>query len=104
MFYNTPNGFHVETDNGWTVSLSLTGHEAWEKCELAVWPTGLDDQDNWVRWGANGTEPPDFPIFDRVLKVNSTTEMLRVIERLSSIEVGPNKWVSKGLVMESKWR
>ena len=108
MFYNTPNGLQLETQNGWTVSLSLTGHEAWEYCEIAVWPTGLQEsQNSWVRWGANSIEPPDFPVFDRVLKLNSTAELIRVIERLSQMtsnQIQPNKWVSKGLAMESIWR
>ena len=49
MFYNTPNGLQLETDNGWTISISLAGTSINKYCEIAVWPTGLDSQDGWVR-------------------------------------------------------
>ena len=107
MFYNTPNGFHLETENGWTISISIAGHEVWESCEIAVWHTGVDDQQSSVRWGANGAEPPDFPVFDRVLRLDSTAELLRVMGRLSQMapnQVQPNKWLSTGLARESIWR
>ena len=107
MFYNTPNGLQLETDNGWTISISLAGTSINKYCEIAVWPTGLDSQDGWVRWGANSLEPPDFPIFSRVYGGLTSSEVLRIINRLSGMtkeEVQPNKWVSKGLARESIWR
>ena len=107
MFYNTPNGLQLETDNGWTISISLAGTSVSKYCEIAVWPTGLDSQDGWVRWGANILEPPDFPIFSKVLAWLAPSELLRLPNRVSGMtkeEVQPNKWLSKGLAMESIWR
>lgn len=102
MFYNTPNGLQIELDNGWTVSISLDGNAVKELCEIAVWPTGLGDQENWVRWGANSIEPPetDWPIYTRAYSYLTSSELLRIINGLSKMskeEVEPNKWLSKGL-------
>ena len=107
MFYNSANGLQLETSNGWAISVSLSGAQAKEDCEIAVWPVGYGDQKDWVRWGANGAEAPDFPIFDRVLGGLTTTDLLRVIHNLSTMpisEVVPDKWLSKGLIAEAKWR
>ena len=107
MFHNTPNGLQIELEQGWTISISLAGEDAKEDCEIAVWPIGYSEQENWVRWGANGVEPPDFPIHDRVLGGLTVAELLRVITRLSAMpvdEVEPDKWLSKGLTREDKWR
>jgi len=107
MFYKSANGLQLVIDNGWTISISLAGAEVTPYCEIAVWPIGYSEQENWVRWGANGAEPPDFPIHDRVLAGLTVTELLLVINRLSAMsveEVEPNKWLSKGLAAEAKWR
>ena len=106
MFYNTPNGLQITIDKGWTVSISLAGEDAKEDCEIAVWPTGLGSQDNWVRWGDNGVEPPeaDFPIYSKVLQRLTPSEVIRILNRLSGIKVEPNKWLSRSLVRESIWR
>jgi len=104
MFHNTPNGLQMDIESGWTISISLAGADVSEGCEIAVWPTGLGSQNYWVRWGANGVEPPDFPIYDKVLRLDSPEELIRVIDRLSSLEVESNKWISRGLSREAKWR
>jgi len=107
MFHNTPNGLQLETSNGWTISVSLAGAESKAYCEIAVWPVSHGAQETWVRWGANGAEPPDYPIYSRVLSGLTVSELLRVINRLSTMpvdEVEPDKWLSKGLTMEAKWR
>ena len=107
MFYKSANGLQLVIDNGWTVSISLAGSRVTPYCEIAVWPIGYSEQENWVRWGANGVEPPDFPIFSRVYGGLTSSEVLRIINRLSGMtkeEVQPNKWLSKGLAMESIWR
>lgn len=107
MFYKSANGLQLVIDNGWTVSISLAGSRVTPCCEIAVWPIGYSEQENWVRWGANGVEPPDFPIHDRVLGGLTVAELLRVITRLSAMpvdEVEPDKWLSKGLTKEDKWR
>jgi len=109
MFYNTPNGLQIDLENGWTISISLAGHDVDAVCEIAVWPTDSSDQSSWVRWGANSVEPPevDWPIYSRVLSGLIPSELLRVITRLSGMtkgEVEPNRWLSKGLAMESIWR
>ena len=107
MFHNTPNGLQIEIERGWTISISLAGEDAREDCEIAVWPTGLGSQDNWVRWGANMAEPPDYPIYSKVLGNLTATELITIINRLSAMSKGSvvsNKWVSKGLTREAKWR
>jgi len=107
MFYNTPNGLQLETENGWTISISLAGVDVQAYCEIAVWPTGKDSQDNWVRWGANMAEPPDYPIYSKVLGDLTATELITTINRLSAMSKGSvvsNKWLSKGLTMEVQWR
>ena len=105
MFYNTPHGLQLETDNGWTISISisLVGSsvgKAEEYCEIAVWPTTLSSQDNWVRWGDSNIEPPNFPIYDRVLGGVTYSELLRIINKLSYMNkkyVQPNRWIFKEL-------
>jgi len=106
MFHNTPNGLQIETEQGWTISVSLAGEDAKEDCEIAVWPVGLGDQKNWVRWGANGEEPPetDYPIYSRVLQRLTSSELIRIINRLAEIKVEPNKWLSRSLGRETIWR
>ena len=108
MFHNTPNGLQLETENGWTISISLGyGTSTNQYCEIAVSVTGIDHQDNWVRWGANSIEPPDFPLFDRVYGGLTSSELVRITNQLCGMtkeEVQPNKWLSKGLAMEAKWR
>tara|TARA_R110000824_G_scaffold116312_6_gene267688 strand:- start:93 stop:407 length:315 start_codon:yes stop_codon:yes gene_type:complete len=104
MFYNTSTGLQLETENGWTVSISLSGERMKEECEIAVWPTGLGDQKNWIRWGCSSIEPPDFPICDRVVRISTTGELLQTINTLSNMpkeDVQPNKWIHKGM---SIWR
>ena len=103
MFYNTPNGLQLETENGWIISISLAGEEAKEYCEIAVWPTGLGNQDNWIRWGDNSIELPeeDYPIYDRVLSRLTPSDLITIINRLSDMpkkSVQPNKWLAQGLI------
>ena len=106
MFHNTLNGLQIDLEQGWTISISLAGEEAKEDCEIIVWPTGYGSQDNWVRWGANGEEPPevDFPIYSRVLQRLTSSELVRILNRLSEIEPEPNKWLSGSLGREAIWR
>jgi len=107
MFHNTPMGLQLDTKNGWTVSISLGTYTAKEYCEIAVWPTGKDTQDNWVRWGANMAEPPDFPIYDRVLGNLTADELVNVLVSLSDMpkdEVVSNKWLPKGFSKDAIWK
>ena len=107
MFYNTPMGLQLGTKNGWTVSISLGHYSAKEHCEIAVWPTGNDTQDMWVRWGANMAEPPDYPIYDRVLGRLTADEVVNILVSLSDIpkeEVVGNKWLPKGYSKDAIWK
>jgi len=107
MFYNTPNGLQLETKNGWTISISLAGVDVQEHCEIAVWPTGKDNQDNWVRWGANMAEPPDYPIYSRVLDYLTADELVNILVSLSDMpkyEVVSNKWLPKGFSKDAIWK
>jgi len=107
MFHNTPMGLQLEIKNGWTVSISLGDYTAKEYCEIAVWPTGKDNQDSWVRWGANMAEPPDFPIYDRVLGNLTADELVNVLTSLSNMpryEVVSNKWLPKGFSKDAIWK
>jgi len=103
MFYNTPNGLQITIDKGWTVSISLAGEDAKEDCEIAVWPTGLRGQDNWVRWGDSASEwsNDDHYLHSKVLQGLTPSEVIRILNRLSDIEVEPNKWLSRSLGRES---
>ena len=107
MFYNTPNGLQLETKNGWTVSISLCGEDIKTLCEIAVWPTGEDTQDMWVRWGANSTEPPDYPVYDRVLGHLTVDDLVNILVSLSDMpkeEVIGNKWLPKVYSKDAIWK
>jgi len=107
MIHNTPMGVQLAMANGWTVSISLGHYTAKEHCEIAVWPTGKDNQDSWVRWGANMAEPPDYPIYDRVLTNLTSDELVNVLSSLSAMpssEVVSDKWLPKGFSKDAIWK
>jgi len=108
MFHNTPMGLQLDTKNGWTISISLGDYTAKDYCEIAVWPTSKDNQyADWVRWGANTIEPPDYPIYDKVLSHVTADELLNILYSLSSMpkeKVVSNKWLPKGYSKDTIWK